>query len=120
MPARTPLPLPLFGPVPTQVAVFTPPANYPPLASAIPAYMRMLSRKQVCAIIGFSDQHIRRLEKKGEFPVRIRIGKNRVRWYESVILEYIDLRRRGITWSERPGQLPPPIPSAPPLIPATA
>ena len=43
-------------------------------------------------IVPFSRQHILRLEKRGRFPRRIRLGDNRVAWLRSEIEQWIDAR----------------------------
>ena len=41
---------------------------------------RIISRKELKLIVPYSPQHILRLEKRGKFPKRIRIGERRVGW----------------------------------------
>ena len=42
--------------------------------------LELLDGKERKKIVPFSDNHLRRLEAAGEFPARLRIGKNRVAW----------------------------------------
>ncbi|MGA7328313.1 MAG: AlpA family phage regulatory protein [Rhodomicrobium sp.] len=39
--------------------------------------------------IGYTAEHLRRLEAAGKFPRRIKIGENRVAWLESEIDAWI-------------------------------
>ena len=47
---------------------------------------------ELLQIVPFSRQHILRLEKRGRFPRRIRLGENRVAWLRSEIEEWIAAR----------------------------
>jgi len=58
-------------------------------------HLQILTKKQVCALVGFTPQYILILEKKGEFPQRIQIGENSVGWYLVEIEEWIKSRPRG-------------------------
>jgi prophage regulatory protein len=42
--------------------------------------LRILTKKQVCALVPYTPQHIHRLEKAGRFPRRLQLGPNRVGW----------------------------------------
>lgn len=42
--------------------------------------MRFLLKAEVIARVGYTDQHLLRLEKKGRFPRRVQIGPGRVGW----------------------------------------
>lgn len=53
---------------------------------------RMLSKKQVQALVLYSPQHIARLEKAGKFPKRVKLGQNRVGWIEAEVLEWLQAR----------------------------
>lgn len=59
-------------------------------ASALP---KLLTGKELRALIPYSEQHIRRLEKKGEFPRSVHLGPGRVVWVEAEILEWLECRR---------------------------
>jgi prophage regulatory protein len=52
----------------------------------------LLSSKEILRLIPYSQNHLRRLEAKGQFPKRIRIGANRVAWVESEIDSWIEDR----------------------------
>ena len=41
---------------------------------------RIVTRKELRLIVPYTPQHILRLEKRGKFPKRIRIGERRVGW----------------------------------------
>lgn len=58
---------------------------------------KLLGWKQVRERIPLSRTHITRLEKKGQFPKRIRVGTfacSRVMWFEDDIDAYIDALSR--------------------------
>ena len=59
--------------------------------------MRILSKRDVKALVLYSPQHIARLEKAGQFPKRIQLGPNRVGWIEDEVLDWLQTRidRRG-------------------------
>jgi len=59
--------------------------------------MRILSKRDVKALVLYSPQHIARLEKAGQFPKRIQLGPNRVGWIEDEVLDWLQKRidRRG-------------------------
>ena len=64
--------------------------------------MRILSKKDLRALVLYSPAHIDRLEKAGHFPKRVQLGPCRVGWVESEILEW--LRER---MNKRPASQPP-------------
>ena len=43
-------------------------------------------------LVPYSDTHIRRLERAGLFPHRVRLGPNRVGWLRSEVLNWIKQR----------------------------
>ena len=45
---------------------------------------------QVQEIAPYSASHIRRLERSGEFPKRIRLGGNRVAWLQSEVESWVE------------------------------
>ena len=49
--------------------------------SGLPAHLRMLPMKEVCALTGYSRTHIYRLEAAGDFPRRVKYGINSIRFY---------------------------------------
>jgi prophage regulatory protein len=42
--------------------------------------LRILTKKEVCALVPYTPQHIHRLERAGRFPRRLQLGPNRVGW----------------------------------------
>ena len=54
--------------------------------------MKILSKKDVRALVLYSLQHIDRLEAAGSFPTRVRLGPCRVGWIESEILDWLNER----------------------------
>jgi prophage regulatory protein len=61
--------------------------------------MRILSKKELRALVLYSPAHVDRLEKAGLFPKRVRLGPGRVGWIEDEVLDWlqrrIDLRNEG-------------------------
>ena len=53
---------------------------------------RLLRRRQVEEITGIGRSSIYRLMKSGEFPQRVRVGRNAVRWRESDITAWVESR----------------------------
>jgi prophage regulatory protein len=54
--------------------------------------MRILSKRQLRELVLYSPQHIARLEKAGQFPLRVRLGQARVGWIESEVLDWLQER----------------------------
>jgi prophage regulatory protein len=54
---------------------------------------RLITRKQLRAMVPYTPQHILRLEKQGKFPKRLRIGDNRVAWLLSEVEGWIMTKR---------------------------
>ena len=59
--------------------------------------VRLLSLPQVKNAIPYSASQIWRLEQKGDFPKRVRIGPNRVGWIEAEISDWLrsKIKERG-------------------------
>ncbi len=55
---------------------------------------RTITKKELRLIVPFSPQHIARLEKKGLFPKRIKIGVRRVAWRLSDIEAWLEQRAK--------------------------
>lgn len=53
---------------------------------------QLITVGELLTIVPFSRQHLLRLEKRGRFPRRIRLGANRVAWLKSEVLAWIDER----------------------------
>lgn len=72
-------------------------------------HMRILTKIELCKVVPYSPQHIARLEKKGKFPTRIRLGGNRVGWVwfeiEAWILARMDERPVIVPQSEKEMEL---------------
>lgn len=54
--------------------------------------MRILSKRQLKELVLYSPQHIARLETAGTFPLRVKLGSNRVGWVESEVLDWLQKR----------------------------
>ena len=54
--------------------------------------LRILTKKEVCALVPYTPQHIHRLEKAGRFPRRLQLGPNRVGWKLVDIEQWISER----------------------------
>ncbi len=54
--------------------------------------MRILSKRQLKELVLYSPQHIARLEKAGQFPLRVKLGQARVGWIESEVLAWLQER----------------------------
>jgi prophage regulatory protein len=66
--------------------------------------MRILSKKDLRALVLYSPAHIDRLEKAGLFPKRVQLGPCRVGWVESEVLAWLQERmnRRNATITNEP------------------
>ncbi len=56
---------------------------------------RSLRLAEVQQLVPYSKMHIDRLEKRGEFPKRIRLGAGRIVWRMSEIVAWLDAKRHG-------------------------
>lgn len=54
--------------------------------------MKLLRMPQVKAVTGLSRMTIYRLEKRGEFPSRVQLGRNSVAWRDQDIENWIAAR----------------------------
>jgi prophage regulatory protein len=54
--------------------------------------MRIIRKRELKRKIGYSDMHILRLEKAGNFPKRVQLGPNSVGWIEAEIDAWIEQR----------------------------
>lgn len=61
----------------------------------------ILRQPEVCRITRLSRVTIWRLERKGDFPPRLRLSSNAIGWRESDILAWINNRPEGLA---SPGQ----------------
>lgn len=51
--------------------------------------IRTIARSEIKDVVKLSPRHIDRLEKKGDFPKRIRLGGNKVGWFVKDIRAYL-------------------------------
>jgi prophage regulatory protein len=58
--------------------------------------MKILNLKEVIEKVGLSTTTIWRLERRGEFPKRIKLSPNRRGWEDTQVQEWVDTRPRGI------------------------
>ena len=56
-------------------------------------HLRIVTQKELRQLVPYTPQHILRLEKAGKFPLRIRLGQNRVGWMLIEIEAWIASRR---------------------------
>ena len=54
--------------------------------------MRIVRRKELRHLVGYSPAHIDRLEKAGQFPKRVELGPGAVGWIEDEIQAWIEER----------------------------
>jgi prophage regulatory protein len=54
--------------------------------------IRILSKKDLRALVLYSPAQIDRLEKAGRFPKRVQLGPGRVGWVESEVLAWLEER----------------------------
>lgn len=71
---------------------------------------RLINKSELKLLVGFSHQHILRLEKAGQFPRRIQISQNSVRWRLGDILDWIERRRSVIPLAHRDDPAQPHVP----------
>jgi prophage regulatory protein len=60
--------------------------------SALRTNTTLILSAEISELIPYSQNHLRRLEAKGQFPKRIRIGENRVAWLKDEIDSWIEER----------------------------
>jgi prophage regulatory protein len=68
---------------------------------------RLISRKQLLAMVPLSDRTIYNLEKRGEFPRRIVLTRRNVAWDLAEVEDWIESRRRSGARIPAPGLRPP-------------
>jgi prophage regulatory protein len=54
--------------------------------------LRIITKKELRALVPYTPQHIHRLEKAGRFPRRLQLGPNRVGWRLADIERWINER----------------------------
>lgn len=52
----------------------------------------LLTKREVRDLILYSYAHIDRLEARGEFPKRVRLGVSRVGWVKDEVITWLQLR----------------------------
>ena len=57
----------------------------------------ILSSKDVLKTVPFSRRHLYRLEQRGDFPTRVKVGRRKVGWRESEIKAWIEALCTGRT-----------------------
>lgn len=65
-----------------------------------------LTHKQLRLLVPYTPQHIRRLEKAGKFPCRLKLGGNRVGWRLIDIEDWLRARTPAQTYRADPAQSP--------------
>jgi prophage regulatory protein len=56
-------------------------------------HLRIVTQKELKLLVPYTPHHILRLEKAGKFPLRIRLGQNRVGWLLIEIEAWVASRR---------------------------
>jgi prophage regulatory protein len=51
---------------------------------------RVITRRELQRLVPYCPQHILRLEKKGKFPKRIKVGERRVGWWLHEVMAWLD------------------------------
>ena len=51
---------------------------------------RVITRRELRRLVPYTPQHILRLEKKGKFPKRIKVGERRVGWWLHEVMAWLD------------------------------
>lgn len=51
---------------------------------------RVITRRELRRLVPYCPQHILRLEKKGKFPKRIKVGERRVGWWLHEVMAWLD------------------------------
>jgi prophage regulatory protein len=64
----------------------------PPVVPSADEPERLLRGKEVEKLVGVSRQTLWRMERDGDFPKRVRIGKNGVRWKASEVNAWLTVR----------------------------
>ena len=51
---------------------------------------RVITRRELRRLVPYTPQHILRLEKKGKFPKRIKVGERRLGWWLHEVMSWLD------------------------------
>ena len=54
---------------------------------------RIIGHSELLELVSFSQSHLARLEKQGQFPHRIRLGDRRVGWSFNEVQKWIDEKK---------------------------
>ena len=54
---------------------------------------RLMTGKEVAAVVGFTLRHIANLEQAGSFPRRVQIGVRAVRWSAAEVARWVEARK---------------------------
>ena len=65
---------------------------------------RLLTKRQVLALVPYSSVHLYRLIKKGEFPKQCRCSANRVAWCSKEVNEWIEAKKGARTQAAIAGE----------------
>lgn len=55
---------------------------------------RLLTSKEIESVVGLSRTAIYRMEIRGDFPKRVKIGARKIGWYESEVNDWLARRER--------------------------
>ena len=69
--------------------------------------MKILRIQDVINVTGLSRTTVWRLERRGDFPSRLRLGENSCGWVAQEIQDWIASRPRGMTGGKRDGLVRP-------------
>ena len=51
---------------------------------------RVIDARQLAEIVPFSQMHVRRLERAGQFPQRIHLGRKKIGWVLSEVTAWLE------------------------------
>ena len=58
------------------------------------SFLEFITRHELRRLVPYTPQHILRLEKKGKFPKRIKVGERRVVWRWNEVLAWREQKSR--------------------------
>ena len=58
---------------------------------------QVITRRELRRLVPYTPQHILRLEKKGKFPKRIKVGERRVGWWLHEVMAWLDQKSRKVS-----------------------
>jgi prophage regulatory protein len=65
-------------------------------------HLRIITQKELRALVPYTPQHILRLEKAGKFPRRLRLGQNRIGWRLKDVEDWLLARTPAETYRADP------------------